>query len=542
MSGIGALRSWQGYLAGLVLLNTPALILLQYPGPCWMVGLSISFLGTLWLLAHGWMLHREYSQSQADSRLRAAQLEALVDSAADAILTCDDQGIIRSANRMTGRLFGYTSDALLGCPLKKILASDALAGLDTDEHRVLGIVTAYRGQRKDGSTFPITVAVSKIRLEGRALYTVIVHDQSALAQAREDAEAASRAKDAFLLGVSHELRTPLTAILATAELLADSELSAEQGKLVSTLVKSGDLLLSRVKQILDFSQLEMGQMRLKKEPFSLRSILCDLETQLQPVASSKNLAFEMHCQTPLPPKLLGDGSKLANIMELLLRNAIQFTEKGQIRLEVCYHENQLEITIHDTGAGMDQADQARLFRAFERADPLTPGLGLGLTLAARLTQLMGGQLHLTSSPGCGCQIRLRFCFESPFVSPHPPVLLALPDAALRTQMEATLQEIGYETIGVVTGRQALAEFFQGAVQGRPFGLVVLDPLIPDLTIEQWLDQAKSCAGWKGAVLLLGKQHEPTPPPHGVLAILDRDNPSALLGEMARRQLQAAIPA
>jgi PAS domain S-box-containing protein len=530
-----ARRSWLGYAGGVLLLLVPVPLTALFPGQACLYALGFGVLGTAWLTLHGWWIHRDIQRTLREYHRQEARLEALVDSAADAILTCDSHGIIRSANTSASQLFGYPREEMLGLSIMSLIPTESLSAVQTDQQQVLGVVTAYRGKRRDGTTFPITLAMSKVRLPEEALFSVIIHDQTALAQARDEAEAANRAKSAFLLTASHELRTPLTAILGTVEILAQTPLGTEQRQLLRTLSESSEGLFGLVQQILDYSQIEMGQLRLKMGVFSLRRMVNELEERLTPLARAKGISFRVQTTTPLPTGLLGDGDRFRQILECLLRNAIQYTLHGHVSLLVRADQNHVRVTIEDTGPGIALADQERIFAAFERANLTSGGLGLGLTVAAQLTRLMGGKLQLHSEPNRGCRIQLQFSFVLPPLHPRP-VLVALPDAALRARIEASLAEIGIEPIGVPTGRKALAEVMRSAVQGRAFELVVLDNSLPDIDTEQWLQQAKECSGWEGAVVLLGDDPSSDPCLERVIS-LHRDQATVPLCELLRQQLR-----
>jgi len=533
---------WPGYLLGALLLLASVPLAALYPGQSCCLAMGLGLSGATWLGLHGWLLHRQMQHHLRQSRLQEAKLEALVDSAADAILTCDAQGIIRSANLSAQRLFGYSREELLGASVLQLIPTEMLHAVHTNQHRVLGVVTAYQGKRRDGSTFPITLALSKVRLAETPLYSIIIHDQTTLAQARDQAEAASRAKSAFLLAVSHELRTPLTAILGTTELLGQTTLSSQQRQLWQTLTQSSENLLGLVQQIMDYSEMEMGQLRLKREVFHLGNVVERVQAKLLPLAQAKGLHFPVSLPAGGSGSLLGDGERLGQILECLLRNAIQYTPAGQVTLQVESDGQQVQIHIADTGPGIALEEQQRLLEAFERGQPqqigTTGGLGLGLTVAARLTRMMGGQFHLHSQPNHGCCIRLQFAFHRPPALPQP-VLLAVPDAALRAQLVAALAELAIEPVAVSSGRKALAELLRCAVQGRSFEIAVLDELLPDLDCEQWLEQAKVCSNWEGQVVVLGEGNAHSRCPAGAIQ-LSRELALEPLRQLVRQRLRPGV--
>ncbi len=227
-----------------------------------------------------------------------------------------------------------------------------------------------------------------------------------LQEAREAADAANAAKSSFLAAMSHEIRTPLNAILGNLELLAHSALEAQRDRL-ETIRRSSDSLMAIVSDVLDFSKIEAGELHLERIEFDALDVASRTLAIFAPVARRKGLALVGELGLTATQPLLGDPTRLGQVLNNLLSNALKFTEQGQVtlRIETDADHSRLNIEVEDTGIGMSPAQMEQVFRAFSQADETINrrygGTGLGLTLCARLTEAMGGTLSVRSEPGQG---------------------------------------------------------------------------------------------------------------------------------------------
>ena len=230
------------------------------------------------------------------------------------------------------------------------------------------------------------------------------------------AEAASQAKSAFLAMMSHELRTPMNGVLGMAHALDRTELSAQQRGFVDTLLRSGGGLMTILNDILDLAKIEAGRFDIEVRAFDLRQTLsrtCDLWA---PAAQEKGLCFECEIAPDTPRWTRGDDARLRQILQNLLSNAVKFTAAGAVRLLISPVEGGIEFAVVDTGPGLDEATQGRLFQGFTQADSTIArrfgGTGLGLAISRELARLMGGEVTVESRPGQGARFALRLPLEA----------------------------------------------------------------------------------------------------------------------------------
>ena len=375
----------------------------------------------------------EQEQKQSDQRLRDQQFytRSLIESNIDALMTTDAAGIITDVNKQMEALTGCTRDELIGAPFKDCFTDPdrAEAGIK----RVLNekSVTDYEltARARDGKQTVVSYNATTFYDRNRTLQGVFAaardvterkRFEQELQLAKAAAESASRTKSDFLASMSHEIRTPMNAIMGIADLLAKTSLTPEQDKYVQIFRRSGDNLLNLINDILDLSKVEAAQLDLEQTGFLLGDHLEKVIEMVLPRAQEKSLVLRCEITPSVCNDLVGDPTRLRQVLLNLLGNAIKFTETGQVLLTVepdqdCAVPTALRFTVTDSGIGIADDKLATVFERFAQADSSTTrrfgGSGLGLTICKRLIELMGGRIWVTSEIGKGSTFGFTVPFE-----------------------------------------------------------------------------------------------------------------------------------
>jgi len=418
----------------------------------------------------------------------------------DYILVVDLEGRLTHVNDAAVERSGWTREELLGRPWTVFLppdGRDALAARIAEETRAGGFRGDVRNATRAGEVFWVALRTSVLRHDGRAVGFVSVSRdigeqkrvEAELTAARDAAETASRAKSEFLANISHEIRTPMNAVIGMATLLLDTALTPEQRDYVETIRTSGDTLLALLNDVLDFSKMESDRLELEARPFSFREAVEDSFDLVAPSAAAKGLDLAYRVDPSVPASLLGDVTRVRQILLNLLSNAVKFTASGEVLLRASARpaaggSHRVEIVVRDSGIGIPKERLDRLFRSFSQVDPSTTrqygGTGLGLAICKRLAEKMGGGIEAESS-GRGSTFRVSLV-----VPVGPPIreasvpgldrlagqkVLVVDDGpASRDTLFETLADWGMHPRATSSPREALA----WVDSGEPFDLGLID--------------------------------------------------------------------
>jgi signal transduction histidine kinase/CheY-like chemotaxis protein len=358
---------------------------------------------------------RNWELREAEERARS-----FLAAQGDVIVRRDGEGRITYVNDAFCALVGKPRAALLGSTFRPDTLAQGVAAPGPDgtcayDQQIVGRDEArwiaWRDVVVRTGTHPGGKAGTEVQSVGRDV-TDRVEAQRALREARDQAEAASRAKSRFLAMVSHEVRTPLNGIIGMADLLLDTALTPEQITYAKAVKTSGDTLLSLIEEILDFSRIEAGRLELQPQAFDLAALLEETVELLAPRAQAKGLEIASYREDSVPRQVVGDAARLRQVLLNLAGNAIKFTERGgtSIVAEPGMHAGEIAFSVRDTGIGIAGDQQERIFREFEQGEAGSSrrfaGTGLGLAISRRIIESMGGRIAVESAPGAGSTFRV----------------------------------------------------------------------------------------------------------------------------------------
>jgi PAS domain S-box-containing protein len=435
-----------------------------------------------------------------ESQMRSLQLtQHAVDSSSVAIYWIDLDANITYANNAAVQNTGYAKAALEKMSLIDIEynLSDKTWQKRLEELKIEGSLTFESIHlRKDNSTFPVQVTATFLKFADKEYIFTFVNDISK----RKQAEDATQAKSDFLANMSHEIRTPMNAVIGMAHLALKTDLTPKQRDYLNKIQSSANSLLGIINDILDFSKIEAGKLDMEAVEFDLSQTLDNVANVVTVKAKEKeNLEVLFYTDLRVPNSLIGDPLRLNQILVNLGNNAVKFTERGEIVLMTKIKSSSddkitLQFSMRDTGLGMTEEQQTKLFQAFSQADTSTTrkygGTGLGLTISKRLVNMMGGDIWVESEPGQGT----TFSFTAEFglgkeqakkrFMPAPDlrgmkVLVVDDNATSRDILGEMLKSFSFEVSLAASGVEGIAEL-ETAAKDKPFELVIMDWKMPGI--------------------------------------------------------------
>ena len=489
---------------------------------------------------------RESEQALRESQAEARKLSLVASKTDNLVIIGSAEGKIEWVNSAFCRVMEYTLEEVVGKDPGTLLSGPdtdaAQSELIRDEiAKGKGTNTEIIHYSKSGRKYYLHLEVQVVRNQAGQVENFIaienditsrVETENQLRRAKAEADFASRAKSEFLASMSHEIRTPMNGVIGMTSILMETSLTSEQRDFVNTIRTSGEALLTIINDILDFSKIESGKMELEKAPFELALCVEEALDLFAPTAAAKRLEIGYHVEPDVPPWIVGDVTRLRQIIVNLVNNAIKFTPAGSISIQVRRipldvsvratpaGRMRLEITVQDTGIGIPQDRIDRLFKAFSQVDSSTTrkygGTGLGLAICQRLCQLMNGDIRVESTPGKGSTFTVAIMTDAaqrPTEVSAPPFLgldlkgclaLCIEDNPItRARLRTLFDSLGAASVFANDSESALE--MAPTLPTRP-SVVVLD--LPEFESQRALDLAAEIKCPRLALFRLGQ----TPPP------------------------------
>jgi PAS domain S-box-containing protein len=486
-------------------------------------------------------LESEISERKgAEEALRQSEerYRHIINAAADAIISINEEGLVCEFNRAAEQIFGFSQSELLGRPLTAIIPQrlrvQHMVGLQRylstgERHLPSWQNIELPGLTKDGREFPLEVSFSLLEAGEQKFLTGVLRDiterkraEVELQQAKEAAEAATQAKSEFLANMSHELRTPMNAIIGFTRLVmrrSKDVLPAREHDNLGKILISAEHLLTLINNILDLSKIEAGRMEIHLVGVQLAELVDACLRTVEPMIKGDSLRLAKALEADLP-LLVTDQDKLKQILMNLLSNAVKFTAQGSVTVTARRQDGHIAVAVTDTGIGVPEDKLGLIFEEFRQVDSSIGrqygGTGLGLSISRRLARLLGGDLTVQSTAGVGSTFTVTIPFGDDPVQPamsaiRPPgrgepagqpeadkvVLVIDDDPDVIYLLRENLAEAGYRVVGALSGSEGL----QKARDLRPLA-ITLDILMPQKDGWQILHELKTDAATRDIPIIV----------------------------------------
>ncbi|RLA94204.1 MAG: diguanylate cyclase, partial [Deltaproteobacteria bacterium] len=451
--------------------------------------------------------NEELSELLDDLKKTKDYVSNILENMIDTLVVVHLKGIIQTVNPATCALLEYKEEELVGKPITHILTEEKAIKKFFEKKELRNYEVEYKA--KNGKRIPMLFNSSTIRdQEDKTKGIICVATditkrkiaEKEMLKVREEALSASRAKSEFLASMSHEIRTPLNAIVGMAELLSDTQLNEEQKDYLNMIKISAHNLLEIINDILDLSKIEAGELELEETEFNLEDLVETTCISLAPKVHKKGLELICHLKPDVPEYIMSDSTRLRQVLINLIGNAIKFTEKGEIVVNVEKAKKKekgsvlLHFSVSDTGIGIPKERQEKIFESFTQADTSTTrkygGTGLGLTISKRLVEKMGGKIWVESEPGKGSTFHFTIRvlpIEKPIKKEFVPqeikdlrILIADDISTNRLILKEIISSWGLYPKEVENGSSVLKALRSASEKGRPYQLIILDKKMPDM--------------------------------------------------------------
>ena len=537
-------RAFRYFLAGIVVPLAAGILLAGHVDQVRVVALLLVGLFTLVMLItqqRGYTVlvqqavtNVELAVSEERAARERARLDALFASAPVATVVVDEEGRVRDANPRFQVLFGYTHEEILGQPLNDLIVPQPelheASKLDETVRGGATVVAEVQRRRKDGQLVQVRASAARVEGVGEPGLFVLYEDisdeiaaRAAMKDAKETAERVAQMRSAFLANMSHEIRTPMNAVLGLAELLLDTELTTDQRRSLNLIQSSGETLLTLLNDILDLSKIEAESLQLETVPFDLPRLVDSVVSLLGVKARENKIELLADIPSSVPEQVRGDPTRLRQVLTNLVGNAVKFTQAGEVVVaarQVAEQDGRatLRFSVRDTGIGIPETQRQSIFQPFSQGDLSMSrkygGTGLGLTIAQRLVELMGGTLDVKSEVGRGSEFffTIELAVEAAIPLPMPAagtvqlsglnMLVVDDNASNRRVVRGLLFAAGVTVEEAAGAEEGLAAMQRAAAAKSPFALAILDAQMPGRDGFQLAEDIRQDHALRGTRLLM----------------------------------------